>query len=441
MKNSSDGSNILNITLPIIAQMTVYTFMSIFDLMIMGKFGGNMAVTVIGISNNLTNVFITIFISSGICIGMISFISRFLGARQYELAKRYCSIGFILGVAISFLLIFILFILKEKLLYMMGAREEVLKYSSNFLNINIVSLFFFMLSSVMNSILIAYENTMIPFIRALIEFALKIFFDFIFILNNPYKVMEGSALASFISYFTGFIFLFYYITFHMELNLFKLKKGFIKDAKNMMMLSIPSSFEEAGYSLSRFLCTSIIIHTGSIAFAADQIANTVETISITPGMAFGITATTLVGVNLGKKDYKKLKKVSYDSMFLATIIMCSFGIIFLNMSPILVKLFLSSQEREVAYWASKCLAIGAFEQPFIAISTVFAGALKGMGDTKGPFIISCITGWLIRLPLIYYFIKTLGYDVTYVWWITTFQWGIDAILMFLFFIYRVNNLK
>jgi len=106
-----------------------------------------------------------------------------------------------------------------------------------------------------------------------------------------------------------------------------------------------------------------------------------------------------------------------------------------------VNLFVGENEKKVAFLAGRCLAIGAVEQPFIGMSLVFAGALKGLGDVKTPFFISCFTSWIIRLPLTYYFIYILKYPVTALWWITALQWAIDALLMFIFFKYKFNMLS
>jgi len=199
--------------------------------------------------------------------------------------------------------------------------------------------------------------------------------------------------------------------------------------------------EEAVFSISKLICVAIIIHSGSVAFASDEIANMIEGISVMPSIGFGIAVITLVGLNVGKGDYKKAKESALNCAFYAVFMMSIFAIIFLFMPNVLVNFFVNNNEKKVAYLAGKCLAIGAAEQPFIGLSLVFAGALKGIGDVKSPFIVCCITSWLIRLPLTYYFINILEYPVTAVWWITAFQWGIDALLMFVLFRYKFSKLS
>jgi len=255
--------------------------------------------------------------------------------------------------------------------------------------------------------------------------------------------IDGSAIASTIAYLCGFIFTFYYTVFKAKI---KFKPMFIlsisyKDIKKILTLAIPCSMEEAVFSISKLICVAIIIHSGSVSFASDQISNMIEGISVMPSIGFGIAVITLVGINVGKRDYKKAKKAAFSCAFFAVFMMSIFAVIFLFMPGVLVNFFVDENEKRVAYLAGRCLAIGALEQPFIGLSLVFAGALKGIGDVKSPFFICCFTSWVIRLPLTYYFISMLKYPITAVWWITALQWGIDAMLMFVLFKYKFKKLS
>ncbi|MGV8981723.1 MATE family efflux transporter [Clostridium sp.] len=445
MVNRYKTNDVLNTSLPVVAEITIYTLMSIFDLMMIGRYGGNIAVSAVGISNSLTNSFIGIFISGGVCISIVSLVSRLVGAKQYKIAEKFAVLGFILGAIICLIITFLFFCFGKQFLYILGARNEILEIGYSFIRINSIALFFCMNMRLLNSILIGYGNTFLPFICSTIVFCFKIVFDYLLIFGVLFKGrgIEGAAIASTIAYFCGFVFSFYfsvskakivckpYITFSISL----------KDVKRILRLAIPCSLEEAAFNISKLLCVAIIIKSGSASFAADEIANMIEGISVMPGIGFGLAVITLVGNNIGKKDYKKAKTATFNCAFYALLMMSIFAIIFLFMPNILVSFFVGENEKKVAYLAGRCLAIGAAEQPFIGISLIFAGALKGLGDVKSPFFISCFTGWFIRLPLTYYFIHLLKYPVTAVWWITAFQWGIDAILMVILFKYRFNKLS
>ncbi|MBX4261505.1 MATE family efflux transporter [Clostridium estertheticum] len=445
MANKYTTNEVLNTSLPVVAEITIYTLMSIFDLMMIGRYGGNIAVSAVGLSNNLTNAFIEVFISGGFCISIVSLVSRLIGAGQYKNAERFASLGFILGIGFCLIITIIVFFFGKDLLYLLGARNEILKIGYSYIKINSVGLFFFMSMRLLNSILIGYGNTFIPFICSLIVLFIKIILNYLLVFGIVFNTrgIDGSAIASTIAYLCGFVFCFYYTVFksQVKLKLIYIFSVCFNDIKRILVLAIPCSMEEAAFSISKLMCVAVIIKSGSISFAADAIANMIEGISVMPSIGFGIAVITLVGINVGKRDYKQAKKVAFNCAFYAAAMMSIFAIIFLFMPNFLVDLFVNNNEKKVVYLAGKCLAIGAAEQPFIGLSLVFAGALKGIGDVKSPFLISCFTSWIIRLPLTYYFINVLNSSITSVWWITAFQWGVDALLMFIFFEYKFNKVS
>jgi len=441
--NKNTSNEVLNTSLPVVAEITIYTLMSIFDLMMIGRFGGNISVSAVGLSNNLTNAFIGIFISGGFCISIVSLVSRLVGAGQYKSAEKFASLGFILGFGFCIIITVIVYFFGKEFLYLLGARKKILEMGYSFIKINSIAIFFSMNMRLLNSILIGYGNTFTPFVCCLIVISVKLILNYplIFGIVGTDVGIDGSAVASVIAYLCGFIFSLYYTIFKAKIKFkpFYILSICLKDVKKILALAIPCSMEEAVFSISKLICVSIIIRSGSASFAADEIANMIEGISVMPSIGFGIAVITLVGHNVGKGDYKKAKGAALNCAFYAVFMMSIFAIIFLFMPNVLVNFFLGENEKKVAYLAGRCLAIGALEQPFIGISLVFAGALKGIGDVKSPFFICCFTSWVIRLPLTYYFIYIMKYPVTALWWITALQWGTDAFLMATIFKYKFNK--
>src|SRR5665647_92983 len=136
MVNRDTTNDVLNTSLPVVAEITIYTLMSIFDLMMIGRYGGNIAVSAVGLSNNLTNAFIGIFISGGFCISIVSLVSRLVGAKQYKNAEKFASIGFILGICTCSIITILVFFFGKEFLYILGARNKILEVGYSFIRIN-----------------------------------------------------------------------------------------------------------------------------------------------------------------------------------------------------------------------------------------------------------------------------------------------------------------
>ena len=198
-----------------------------------------------------------------------------------------------------------------------------------------------------------------------------------------------------------------------------------------MTLAIPSACQEGAFSINRLINVSIIMGLGSLAFAANQITITIESISFMPGWGFAVALTTLAGHSIGEKNYEKTKKYVYYTITLSVITMGVTALIFFFFPKELISLFIKESEKEVIELGAMCLVLAAIEQIPMAIAMALEGAMKGMGDTKTPFKVVIFTNWIIRLPLVYYFLYLKKYPVTAFWTITAIQWTIEAIIIFI----------
>jgi Na+-driven multidrug efflux pump len=124
-------------------------------------------------------------------------------------------------------------------------------------------------------------------------------------------------------------------------------------------------------------------------------------------------------------------------MIFGTGVMLLCSILFLTVPDVLINLFI--KEKETISLGRQCLMIAAIEQPFMAISMVLGGALKGAGDTRTPFVISLISSWVIRIPLMYAVIFLLRLDVVYVWVVTSIQWIFEGFTMIMIFRKKSRN--
>src|SRR4030095_11180370 len=83
--------------------------------------------------------------------------------------------------------------------------------------------------------------------------------------------------------------------------------------------------------------------------------------------------------------------------------------------------------------ARPLLALGAAFQLFDALQIIAAGALRGAGDTRWPFLTSTGAAWVIRLPLAWLFAVTLGGGVVGAWYAEfAFILSLAALLMWRF---------
>lgn len=427
---------VLKIALPAVGEMFLYMMVWVVDTAFVGNYGANEAVSAVGFSSEVIYTTVNMFIAMGISIGITTMVAQSIGAGDRERAERYLSQGLLLGTIIAFALAFILGSFSTPILKIAGVRGEVLIQGSKFMKLVSIGTFFNMVNSMLNSGLRGTGNTVTPLIASVIINVVAIFFDWILIFGRfgikPLGVM-GSAIATSLAYFSGFIYIAYYYKYHSD---FKLRIKYFKNISReyllrIVRLAIPSGLQEGAFSISRIVSISFIMYLGTMEFAANQITTTIESISFMPGWGFAVAATTLVGQQIGAKNFKMAREYAYISAWMGIGIMLICSVAFLTIPDVLMRIFI--KEDDTIQLGRLCLMVAAFEQPFMALSMVLGGALKGAGDTKTPFIFALISSWVIRVPLMYYVIFILKLGVVYVWVVTTIQFLFEGMMLLYMF--------
>lgn len=424
---------ILKLALPAVGEMILYMMIWVFDTVMVGRHSGQLGVSAVGLSSEIIYTFFNIFVSMGISISVTSIVSRSLGAKNEKKADEVSNIAVKLGIFLGILLTLIFSIFSEEILHIAGAKNDVALLGKTYMRICSIGLTFNMLTNIFNGIYRGCKNTKTPLYGAAIMNIVNVSLDYILIFGKfgaPELGVKGAAIATVGGILCAFIFS---LTQLKKLP-FKihLKRKIIKEeVKELVTLAIPSACQEGAFSINRLINVSIIMGLGSLAFAANQITITIESISFMPGWGFAVALTTLAGHSIGEKNYEKTKKYVYYTITLSVITMGVTALIFFFFPKELISLFIKESEKEVIELGAMCLVLAAIEQIPMAIAMALEGAMKGMGDTKTPFKVVIFTNWIIRLPLVYYFLYLKKYPVTAFWTITAIQWTIEAIIIFI----------
>jgi Na+-driven multidrug efflux pump len=180
-------------------------------------------------------------------------------------------------------------------------------------------------------------------------------------------------------------------------------------------IGLPASGERLTLRGAQILYTRAIAGLGTNAYAAHQIAMRIESISLTIGFSFGAATTTLVGQYLGFGDKTKAEMAARKAQKIASTAMGCAGIGLFLAAPTVVHLFVPDNPA-VAQMGATVLRIVAIAQPFMAMNHVFAGGLRGAGDTRWVMLITGGSAWVVRVALTYLFIGGMGMGLSGAWY-------------------------
>ena len=429
---------IIYLAIPAVGEMTLYMMIWIFDTMMIGKYGGQLAVSSVGLSTEIIYSFFNIIIAVGVSTALTSLISRAIGSKDYKKAEIIANAGIKIAVVLAFIFFSLLFFVPDKILNLAGATKEMLPLATRYAKISSFSFFLLTLSSTTNGIFRGIKDTKTSLYVAGSINIVNLFLDYVLIFGNlgfPEWGITGAAVATVAGNFIGILLQWSRLKkLPFKISLFSYVSK--KDIWEIIRFAVPSGLQEANFSLSRLLGLTFILSLGTTAFAANQIGIAIEAISTMPGWGVAIACTALVGHSIGENKPDKSQEYTLYSTIIASIFMGILACFFFFIPKTLISFFINKQEIDVIRIGATCLQVAAFEQIPIAIVTVLGSYFKGIGNPKTPFYVSFFTNWFLRLPIAFYLISILRLPVYIYWIITTFQWLLESII--LYYLYRKN---
>ena len=432
---------ILYLAIPAVGEMTLYMMIWIFDTMMIGKYGGQLAVSSVGLSTEIIYSFFNIIIAVGVSTALTSLVSRAIGSKDYKKAEIIANAGIKIAVVLAFIFFSLLFFIPDKILNLAGATKEMLPLATRYAKISSFSFFLLTLSSTTNGVFRGVKDTKTSLYVAGSINIVNLFLDYVLIFGNfgfPEWGITGAAVATVAGNFIGILLQWSRLKkLPFKISLFSYVSK--KDIWEIIRFAVPSGLQEANFSLSRLLGLTFILSLGTTAFAANQIGIAIEAISTMPGWGVAIACTALVGHSTGENNPNKSQEYTLYSTIIASIFMGILACFFFFIPKTLISFFINKQEIDVIRIGAICLQVAAFEQIPIAIVTVLGSYFKGIGNPKTPFYVSFFTNWFLRLPIAFYLISILRLPVYIYWFITTFQWLVESVI--LYYLYRKNIIK
>ena len=176
--------------------------------------------------------------------------------------------------------------------------------------------------------------------------------------------------------------------------------------KKALKIGTPVALEQVAMCSAMVVSTMIVAPLGNVSIAAHSFAITAESLCYMPGYGMAAAATTLVGQQLGAKNYKLAKKYGNISLVLGTSLMTLMAILMFILCPIVFRFL--TPVLEVRSLAITILRIGLIAEPLYAVSIVTSGALRGAEDTLVPSIMNLVSIWVVRIGLSILLVGKMG---------------------------------
>lgn len=232
-------------------------------------------------------------------------------------------------------------------------------------------------------------------------------------LGLPEMGVAGAGLGTALSTWIGF---FYYM--HLGRK-HAMEAGFLRGLpdpatlKTMLRLAVPAGLQQFFFAAGMTVFFKLVGLVGKPELAASTVLVNLLLVGILPGIAFGISAATLVGQSLGRGDREAARAWGFDVLKLAV------GLLVLLALPAIIAphwvLMPFIHNPDTLALAEPAMRMIAFCLPIDAVGMVLLNAILGAGDSRIVMVISVSMQWAVQLPLVYLLGPHLGLGLTAIW--------------------------
>lgn len=386
--------NMLLFTLPLILSSILQLMFNAVDIIVVGRFAGDDALASVGSSSSLIELLTNLFL--GLTIGSNILSSRFYGAKEKDELQETVHTSIALSIISGLSLTVIGVICAPQILSWMNTPPEIRPLASVYLRVYFLGTTATMIYNFGSSILRAIGDTKRPLYYLTIAGILNIVLNLIFVIVFHWGVC-GVGISTVISqFFSAIMVIRCLIHEQNELHL-DFRKLRIKREKlfQIIKIGLPAGLQSTLFSVSNVVIQSTINSFGTIMVAGDSAANNIVGFVYVGMNAFYHATISFIGQNVGAKNHERINKVLSSAVISVFLVGFFLGNTALFFGRKLLSLY--TENSDVIDAGLIRLTFFGRTHFLLGIMNVIAGAIRGLGYSITPMIISLLGACIFRL--------------------------------------------
>lgn len=420
--------NLIKNSIPTIIIYLLTDLFAIIDTMLIGNIKDE-TTYVASLSAINISARVLLFISAlsrGMNVSSSTIFSRYLAKNDKEKMQSLLIHTIILNVfMISLPLVILCLIFTKPIMLFIGNDLTVYNIGNGYFIAIIIGFAFNSFNNVMSFLLRAVSESKRSLYFEIVANIFNIVGD-ILLINGlwifPKLGVTGAGIATLMYNFILFL-LYSCMLFKSDSKLkidFKYKFKFdIKIIKNILNIGVPASTELVSIRGANILFTKIIAVMGTTILAAQQICMTIFDLIIEVGNALSVSIAPLVSKSIGEKKNNVAKLYITVSKKISLILSTIIGLIIILFSNFILNLYTDSENVKII--VKTVLIIIVITQYAQNIKEIYAGGLRGIGDTKSIAKYTILTDAVLKIILAYIFVNILNFSLVSIWIVILFN--------------------
>ena len=373
--------HLVNFALPLLLGNLFQQLYNMVDTWVVGNYVSNEAFSAVGTVGPVINTLIGFFLGLSSGAGVV--ISQYYGAGREEKVRQAVHTALMLTLALGVVFTAAGIAMTPLMLQLMKTPAEVAPEQATYLRIYFAGVIGLLLYNMGSGILRAVGDSRRPFYFLVVSAVLNTVLDLLFVIKFHMGV-EGVAYATIIAQAVSAVLTLWVLMgaeggIRLELRALRFTWSVLRQ---IVAVGIPAALQMAITAFSNVFVQSYINYFGPDCMSGWTAYNKVDQLMILPVQSISMANTTFVGQNLGVGDTPRAKKGVRASLWLSVAVTAVLLIPVLLFAPDLTAFF-NSKAEVVSYGALLLRLLSPFYF-FFCINQIYAGALRGAGNSQVP---------------------------------------------------------
>ncbi|MCI8342352.1 MAG: MATE family efflux transporter [Firmicutes bacterium] len=423
MTEGNIAKQIMIFALPLLLGNIFQQLYNTVDVIVVGRYVGKEALAAVGASSPIVGMLVGAFV--GLSTGSNAVIAQYYGAGDMNKLHKAIHTAFFITLLLSAVFTVVGIVGSPFMLGVIGAPEDVFSEAVVYLRIYFFGISGVLIYNMTAAILRSVGDSKRPFYFLCFASLLNVLLDILFVVVIGMGI-EGVAWATFIAQMLSAGLCVAVLVRNGGLSPKEIKND-VTIMKEIMRIGLPGGLQQLITAGSNVIVQAYINHFGSSAIAGFSAYLKIDSLFLLPAQSMSLALVTYVGQNAGAGKIGRAKEGAKITAFMAFAVSAVMGVAVFLFSEQLVSIF--SKDTRVIYFGNICVKLLIPLYFTLALTVVYAGALRGFGESMIPMVV--MTGSYVVFRQIYLFVvsKTcftfeavqLCYPVT---------WILSAIVMY-----------
>ncbi len=432
--------NIISYTVPIILTSLLQLFFNAADLIVVGRFCGSVSVAAVGATGAITNLIVNLFI--GLSVGAGVTVAHAIGSREDDAVHQTVHTAIPTALLSGVVLTVIGVSFSETFLKWMGTPDNVRELSAVYMRIYFGGIVFMLVYNFAASILRAAGDTKSPLIFLSIAGVVNVVLNLIFVTVFHMNV-AGVALATTASQAVSAVLV--VMALMKRTDACRLDPRALRFYRlpliKMVRIGLPAGIQGSLFSISNVIIQSSVNSFGDVFMSGNAAAGNIEGFVYVCLNAFHQTAVNFVGQNAGAHRLDRVKKTLFCCLGCVSIVGIVMGSLGYSFGETLLGIYITDSPEAIGYGMVR-LSFICLPYFLCGLMDVTTGALRGLGESIGPMLISVLGVCGMRIVWIYtVFAQPQFHTPECLYLSYIISWTLTFAIQFVFFLFVFEKHK